>query len=211
MRKDLITGMIRYPYTWLALLILILFPTVLLFWFNGPLLLNIVSTVSSFVLAGLYFVMTLQSREYRDFLDKTGLDENRRELFTHVNRCPVGFGKMFREAVDLIDLIKKEFTTDASGYELDFLLANLSNLCKDTASLYERSGKFGDETQKARMKQLLAGNVEKLSSVLGSLKTLSGNLTLINSSAGEADGVVEELKSINLGLSEAIKETSDEK
>jgi hypothetical protein len=89
---------------------------------------------------------------------------------------------------------------------VDWLMKNLSELAHNHLQLYSRSREFGTEEQKKEMEELILRQIKSVEDSFIALKRFSGNLTLFDSQLTGQKEIDAELKNINQGLQEAIKE-----
>ncbi|NJL59900.1 MAG: hypothetical protein HC887_09915 [Desulfobacteraceae bacterium] len=86
------------------------------------------------------------------------------------------------------------------------MLINLTDLTRNHLQLYSRSRQFGTDEQQQAMMGLIQQQIRSVEESLTALKRFSGNLTLFDSQINTQKDIDEELKLINQGLQEAIRE-----
>jgi hypothetical protein len=123
-----------------------------------------------------------------------------------VRDCPDEFRRPALESLSLIRRITSEFAGRAYQLELELMLSNIHHLTQSHHVLWNRSRQFGDRAQKEKMEALLADQVAAVNGALSTLRTFSGNLTLLEANEKQSRTAANQLKDINEGLKEVIKE-----
>ena len=137
---------------------------------------------------------------------KKPYEDKAKEIVDILKKCPNVFSKPARRCIDLIQKINQEFPGQSYSYELDLMLANIHNLAENNQTLYERSLEFGTQEQKGNMQAIISQQINAIKNTLNTLKSFSGNLTLIAASQEQSVVATDELKYINQGLQEVIEE-----
>jgi hypothetical protein len=89
---------------------------------------------------------------------------------------------------------------------VDAVLQNLGELAHNHRELLQRSQTFGTDQQRETMKALLRQQAQSVDGALVALKRLGGNLTLFDLRLKDQREIDGELKAINAGLQDAMKE-----
>jgi len=133
-------------------------------------------------------------------------EEQINELKNILKECPPNFSDIAGKCIDLIQKVKKDFTDQHYSYEMDYMVSNILNLSENHKQLYQRYLNFGTEEQKQNMKVMLNSQIKSINNTLNTLKTFSGNLTLLDANAEKSAEAAGELKEINKSLKEVIEE-----
>jgi len=198
--------LVVYPYSWAVLAILIIFTTIFHLWFPPSLLITLLIIAIDILGLGIWFVLAFKSEKFKEIFSKMPYEENTAMILETLSSCPASFKKPATEFVELIKSITKEFSSEASQYEFELMLANLLVLSKNHKKLHDRSLHFGTEEQKQRMESIMKQQVKTINNTLNTLKTFSGNLTLIAANQEQGTSATDELKYINQGMQEVIEE-----
>ena len=194
-----------YPYTWLAAALLGALSAVFILLFQPGPVWMLILLAGDAAGAALWFVISFKSRAFRERLNRMPYEDKGREVSDLVRDCPDEFRRPALESIELIRRIEREFSGRAYSGELALMLSNLQDLARSNRTLWTRSRQFGDAAQKKRMEALLAGQVKAVDGALATLRTFSGNLTLLEANAERSQAATDELKYINEGLKEVIE------
>jgi hypothetical protein len=123
-----------------------------------------------------------------------------------VRACPEPFRAPAVESLSLIERVSREFPGQTYSYELESMVSNIRELAVNYKTLWDRSQLFGDADQKKRMNAIMQGQLIALGNTLSTLKTFSGNLTLLAANEEQSQAATDQLKDINQGLKEVIEE-----
>jgi len=145
-------------------------------------------------------------RKYNMAPDEIKMDKLEKLL----NSCIPAFKKPALECLALAKIIQNEFKDRAFQGEVETLLQNLNELAVNHSELLERSKKFGTKQQQQTMNQFLEEQAGSVESSLTALKKFSGNLTLFDLQVKDHKEIDRELKDINLGLQDAIREVQND-
>jgi hypothetical protein len=195
-----------YPFTWLALAVMAAATAVFFIVFGPGLVWSVIILAADAAGAALWFVIAFKSKAFRERLNRMPYEDQGKEVETIIRDCPEAFRAPALESIKLIRGINTEFAGKAYGYELEMMLSNIRGLAQSHRTLWSRSRQFGDAAQQKKMNALLESQVTAVNGALGTLRTLSGNLTLLEANAEQSQAAADELKDINEGLKEVIKE-----
>ena len=151
------------------------------------------------------------SGSFARYLNRMPFEQRGEGLKKILPHCTQRFQELAGETLSLISTIRKEFEDQRFDAELGSMVANLARLAEGNRELFHRSEAFGTDEQKGSMKRLLDKQITSLEAMHGNLKSFSGNLALIEASADQGAAPAEDLKFINQGFQEIIKELENEK
>jgi hypothetical protein len=195
-----------YLFTWLAAVLMAAATAAFILFFQPGVLWLLIALSADAAGAALWFVIAFKSEAFRRRLNRMPYEDRGREVTELVRDCPEQFRRPALESINLIRRIESEFTGRTYSTELTLMLDNIHELTKSHRTLWIRSREFGDAAQKKRMDALLAGQVAAVNGALATLRTFSGNLTLLEANEERSRAATDELKDINEGLKEVIKE-----
>lgn len=195
-----------YPFTWVVITLIILVHGAFSFWFPPSLIMQAVAFGIDVFSLGLWFVLAFKSKAFRERYSRMPYEDKAKEIVHILKKCPNVFSKPAQRCIDLIQKINQEFPDQSYSYELDLMLANIHNLAENNQTLYERSLAFGTQEQKANMQAIINQQIKAINNTLNTLKSFSGNLTLIAANQEQSVVATDELKYINQGLQEVIEE-----
>ncbi len=204
--ERIITAIFLYPLTWLAFCIVMTAEWAFMAWFEPPMLINLGIVGIGLVLAALWFAIFIRSEEFRRRYNRMPEESDSNDLEKLMSQCHPEFARAVRECLILIEKIRKEFQKQAFQGEVEGLLSNLTELTRNHLQLYSRSRQFGTDEQQKEMQGLILQQIRSVEESLTALKRFSGNLTLFDSQINTQKDIDEELKLINQGLQEAIRE-----
>ncbi len=204
--ERIVTAIFLYPLTWLAFCIVIAAEWVFIRWFEPPMLINLGIIGIGLLLLALWIAIFIRSEEFRRRYNRMPDEIDRDDLEKLVSQCHPEFARYVRECLIMIGKIRKEFQRQAFQGEVEGLLMNLTDLTRNHLQLYSRSRQFGTDEQQQAMQELIRQQIGSVEESLTALKRFSGNLTLFDSQINTQKDIDEELKLINQGLQEAIRE-----
>jgi hypothetical protein len=194
------------PQTWLVLVLSPWMAWAFIQWFQPSLTMGMAAWGMSLLLVLIWPIVFIRSdvfsRKYNQIPDAIRMEELEKLL----GLCLPSFKKPAQECLALAHKIREEFKDETFLGQVDDLLQNLGELARNHSELLERSQKFGTEKQRLTMLRLLEDQTRSVEGSLTALKGFSGNLTLFDLHAKDQKEIDRELKDINLGLQEAIKE-----
>ncbi len=193
-----------YPVTWLAAGLIAGFHIAFTLAFQPALLWTLAAFGADLAAAAGWVVLAFRSAAFRTRLNRMPYEGRGKETAALLRDCPERFRRPALESVGLIAKINAEFPDRTYTSELDLMLLNIRELAKNHKTLWTRSQSFGDDAQRKKMEQILSSQVAAVSSTLSTLKTFSGNLTLLEADAGQTKAATGELKDLNDGLKEVI-------
>jgi hypothetical protein len=205
-RKHTIQSFFTYPFTWLCLTLILVFHLLFQFWFNPSLPILLVLISGDFLLVSLWIILAFHSKAFKNYCMKKPEMERYNELNSIFKDCPDNFKNPAEECVELIRKMKDEFSDMHYDYEMDEMLLNIKILAENHRELYLRYLKFGTRKQKTEMKALLDSQVSSIQNTLTTLKSFSGNLSLLDAETSGGLNPISELKYTNEDLKKAIEE-----
>lgn len=204
--ERIVTAIFLYPLTWLAFCIVILAEWAFMAWFEPPMPINLGIVGIGLILLALWFAIFIRSEEFRRRYNRMPDETDSDDLEKLVSQCHPEFTRAVRECLMMIEKTRKEFQKQAFQGEVEGLLINLKELTRNHLQLYSRSRQFGTDEQQQAMMGLIRQQIRSVEESLTALKRFSGNLTLFDSQINTQKDIDEELKLINQGLQEAIRE-----
>ncbi|MBN1524111.1 MAG: hypothetical protein JW904_06510 [Spirochaetales bacterium] len=195
-----------YPPTWMAVAAIFTVHILYTILFTPSLIWTIAAAVLDVAGFGLWGYLSFKSKAFQDHFNRMPYEDRNREILELLRSCPDTFRKPAEECISLLARINKEFPDQTYSAELGMMMANLRELSENHKILHERFLQFGNQEQKKRMESILAGQLEALKATLATLKTFSGNLTLLAVNEEQTQVATDELKYINQGLKEVIEE-----
>lgn len=205
-RERIISAIFLYPLTWLAFCIVIAAEWAFMTWFEPPIPISAGIIGIGFILLVLWGAMFIRSEEFRRRYNRMPDETDSNDLEKLMSQCHPEFARAVRECLIMIEKIRKEFQRQAFQGEVEGLLINLTDLTRNHLQLYSRSRQFGTDEQQQTMQELIRQQIRSVEESLTALKRFSGNLTLFDSQINTQKDIDEELKLINQGLQEAIRE-----
>ena len=201
---------ITYPFSLLVILILVVSVVGFFFFFIPDFLMSVTVIATAFFLFIFWFIIGLQSSDYVRWLNKTPSGVSRK-LTKIIKRTEPGFRESASACQVLIKKINEEFADLDYRSELSTMQINLLHLARSNQELYHRSRSFGVQEQKSKMQDLLDRHVTSIRNAFDTLKTFSGNLTIMDAANDtNAYNQNRELRYINQGLQEIIKDMKTE-
>jgi len=191
-----------YPLTWIALAVVVLAELGFALWFEPSPIMMSAAVLLGIVALLLWPVILIRSPAF--------LRENsQREFAKCLEGCFPGYEDPAMDCWTVAERIKQEFGAKGFGEEVEAARAKLIKLTENHVklnSLYER---FGDEDQKKEMKYRIAKQVEHVELTRTSLLRLGGNIVLLETDAASREEIGAELRTINTGLEDAIREIDE--
>jgi hypothetical protein len=207
MRSERIFSAIAaYPLTWLSFFIVIAMEWAFMAWFEPPMLIKFTAIGAGGILLLLWLIIFTRSETFWRRYNRMPEEIDNDELGKLLLGCHPAFRQAATECLIMVKKIRKEFKGKSFQDEVDWLMKNLTDLAQNHIQLYSRSREFGTEEQKQAMNDLIGQQVKSVEDSLVALKRFSGNLTLFDSQLNTQKEIDAELKTINQGLQEAIKE-----
>ncbi len=195
-----------YPFTWLAAGLMTAVTAAFVLVFQPGILWLLVALGADGAGAALWFVVAFKSEAFKKRLNRMPYEDRGKEVAELVRDCPEQFRRPALESIELIRRIDNEFAGRAYRGELALMLSNIHELAQNHRTLWTRSRQFGDVAQKKKMDTMLEGQIAAVNGALATLRTFSGNLTLLEANEEGSRAATNELKDINEGLKEVIKE-----
>jgi len=207
MRSERIFSAISaYPLTWLSFIIVIVMEWAFMAWFEPPMLIKLAAVSTGVILLLIWIIIFTRSetfwRRYNRMPEEMDTDEFKASL----KDAHPAFIQAVEKCMEMVHKIQKEFKSKSFQGEVDWLMKSLTDLTQNHIQLYSRSREFGTEEQKQEMNNLIGQQIKSVEDSLVALKRFSGNLTLFDSQINAQKEIDAELKAINQGLQEAIKE-----
>jgi hypothetical protein len=195
-----------YPFTWAAAGLMIAATMAFIVVLQPGLLWLLAVLGADAAGLALWFVMAFKSKHFQKRLNRMPYEDRGKEVETLVRDCPEEFRRPALESLTLIRRITSEFAGRAYRLELELMLSNIHHLAQSHRTLWSRSRQFGDRAQKEKMDAMLADQITAVNGALSTLRTFSGNLTLLEANEKHSRAATNQLKDINEGLKEVIKE-----
>ncbi len=205
-QKNVFKILFTYPFTWVAIIFVAALEGFFLWWFAPPLLMNIILIAAGAALIVAWPVIFLTSKTFRQLIEQQPYKANMHTLETTLKSCSPAFRKPAQDCLVLLDRTRQEFQSQTFHSELDRIFQNLYDLSQNHAQLYTRVQKFGTAEQKHTMQHLITQQVQSVQNSLNSLKTFSGNLTLLDTNPDDYEQMGNDLKAINDELQHVIQE-----
>lgn len=196
-------------YTWLVLAATLAMILGFVQWFQPSLKILLAVCSAGALLVLLWPVIYIRSDEFRRRYNKIPDDIKLDVLKKQLHLCLPDFRKPALECLALAETIRNEFEGKLFQGEVAALLQNLYELALNHSELLERSKKFGTAQQQQAMNQLLKEQARSVEGALTALKKFSGNLTLFDLQVQDHKEIDRELKDINMGLQDAIREVQN--
>lgn len=195
-----------YPFTWAAVVEIVVFGAAFILWFRPPLLTQLMVLAMGAVLLLLWPIVFLRSDAFRTIYHhlpyKQELDE-----FERLLRASSGsFQKPARECLALLEKTRQEFKSNVFDSDLDRIFQNLLDLTRNHVQFYARMQQFGTSDQQQTMHNILYQQERSVENSLTALKAFSGNLTLLDIRPDEYEKMGSDLKAINQELQNVIQE-----
>lgn len=205
-KKNPFGALFTYPLTWAVTGLIAVLHVV----FNLLFAPSMIFTIIAFAvdLAGFctWFVIAFKSEDFKKHYNKMPYENRTKEIGEIVRSCPEPFRTPAVQSLSLIDKVTREFPGQTYSFELESMVSNIRELAVNYRTLAERSQHFGDADQKKRMESIMNGQLNALNNTLSTLKTFSGNLTLLAANEEQSQAATDQLKDINQGLKEVIEE-----
>ncbi len=195
-----------YPFTWVAIGVVAAFEGFLMWWFTPAMLMKIIMIAAGGALIVAWPVIFFTSKTFRQLAQQQPYRANMQTLSTTLKSCSPAFRQPAQACLALLDRTRQEFQSQSFHSELDRIFQNLYDLSHNHAQLYTRVQKFGTADQQRTMQHLIQQQVQSVENTLNSLKTFSGNLTLLDTNPGDYEQMGNDLKAINDELQHVIQE-----
>lgn len=210
MKNRVIKIFLTSSQTWFALSTTVILVSAFIQWFSPsmPMLLAVLAAGILLVLMwpAIFFRSDVFQKKYRSVPEEIETVD----LENLLQDCTPSFRKPAMACLILARKIHEKFKTQAFHDEVNSLLQHLAELAVNHKELLERSREFGTDEQKQAMERLLQQQAETVEASLSALKRFSGNLTLFDLHFKDQKEIDGEIKAINLGLQEAIREIQHE-
>jgi hypothetical protein len=204
--RRIATVLLTAPQTWMAVLTLLVLETVFVYWFQPPWTMAAVAGGVGLFLLLLWPIVYGRSETFRRRYHGVpeALDDG--DLRRLLDGCDPAFQSPAMECLALAAHIRREFKDQAFLDEVDAVLQNLGELARNHTELLHRSRAFGTDQQQRTMQGMLQQQARSVDGALVALKRLGGNLTLFDLQVKDQREIDGELKAINAGLQDAMKE-----
>lgn len=207
--KRMGTLLLTAPQTWMAVVTLVILEAAFVYWFQPPWIVLAIAGGIGGVLLLLWPILYLRSETFRRRYHGVPEALDAGDLRRLLDQCDPTFQKPALECLTVAERIRKEFKGQAFLEDVDAMLQNLGELARNHAELRHRSQAFGTQQQRQTMKELLQQQARSVDGTLVALKRLGGNLTLFDLRVKDQREIDGELKAINAGLQDAMKEVDD--
>ena len=205
-QQNVLALLMTYPFTWVAIVVVVLLEGLFIWWFTPPLFMKLVLFGIGVVLIAIWPVLFLRSQAFRQMAQQLPYKADVHALNTVLKSCSNAFRKPALECLALLDRTRQEFQSQTFQGELDRIFQNLYDLSRNHAQLYTRVQTFGTTEQKRTMQHLLQQQVTSVQNSLTTLKAFSGNLTLLDTNPDDYERMGNDLKAINDELQHVIQE-----
>lgn len=204
--RRIATVLLTAPQTWMAVLTLLVLETVFVYWFQPPWTMAAVAGGVGLFLLLLWPIVYGRSETFRRRYHGVpeALDDG--DLRRLLDGCDPAFQSPAMECLALAAHIRREFKDQAFLDEVDGVLRNLGELACNHTELLHRARTFGTDQQQRTMQGMLQQQARSVDGALVALKRLGGNLTLFDLQVKDQREIDGELKAINAGLQDAMKE-----
>ncbi len=197
---------LRYPPTIAAALILAACNAAYFLYFAPGLLFSAGAAGLDLALLIAWGAIGLRSKGFAASVSRMPYETGTRELSSLLNDCTPDFKATTLQCTALVDRIRKDFPNNDFEDELGLFVSRLRELAGENARLFSRSKSYGTRDQQTRLAGLVKDQEAAIRTQLESLRSFSGNLSLIE--AGTADAASSaDLKYINAGMEELLKES----
>ncbi len=204
--RRIATVLLTAPQTWMAVFTILVLEAGFVYWFQPPWTVAAAAGVVGLFLLLLWPIVygrtEMFRRRYHGVPD--ALDEG--DLRRLLDGCDPAFRTPALECLALAAQIRREFKDQAFLDEVDGVLQNLGELARNHTELFHRSRTFGTDQQQRTMQGMLQQQARSVDGALVALKRLGGNLTLFDLQVKDQREIDGELKAINAGLQDAMKE-----
>ncbi len=194
------------PFTWLAFLFVIACEWGFISWFQPPFLITVGSSAAGIVLLALWPLLFFKSGAFRQRYTQLPRELELKELSKLLDSCAESFRRPAQECLALLGSMREEFQSQSFQSELDRIFYNLSDLSRNHVLLYSRLQQFGTEEQQRTMVGILQQQERSVENSLDTLRSFSGNLTLLDAHPEEYAKMGDNLKAINQELQNVIQE-----
>lgn len=194
------------PQTWMAVFTLLVLEAGFVYWFQPPWTMAAAAGGVGLFLLLLWPVVYGRSETFRRRYQGVPEALAEGELRRLLDGCDPTFSAPALECLALAGQIRGEFKGQAFLDEVGAVLQNLGELARNHKELLHRSWTFGTEQQQRTMKEMLQQQARSVDGALVALKRLGGNLTLFDLQVKDQREIDGELKAINAGLQDAMKE-----
>jgi hypothetical protein len=192
--------------TWLALLTVAVLHGLYGWWFSPSLAMHGLAAAVDLASLGTWCALAIASPGFGAYVNRMPFEERAASLQKLLPGCAPKFRELAEECLALTRRIQAEFKGRDSDAEIGALIGNLRRLAEANRELLGRSHAFGTQAQKDDMQRLMRRHEESLSTMHEHLKAFSGNLTLLEARSEQQALPMDDLRFINQGLEEAIKE-----
>ncbi len=197
---------LMYPFTWLALLLIVIIEWAFIKWFQPPLTMIFLVAGIGIVLLAAWPILFLRSDVFRKLYNQMPYKADMEELEKLLKSCSESFREPARECLALLNKTRQEFQSHVFQSELDRIFQNLFDVSRNHVQLYSRLQQFGTIQQKQTMQDILKQQVKSVENSLTALKMFSGNLTLLDAHPEDYERMGSDLKAINQELQNVIQE-----
>ena len=199
-----------YPFTLAVLSLITLSHVAFYYWFDPSFVIHLSAFIVDIISLLLWIYICIKSERFQLFINQMVSKRSLENLKYILSQCDENFKFPALECIQLSYEIGKNFSDHMNTQELINFLDNMSHIARDHMNLLNRSTRFGTENQKQRMISILNHQVDSMKSTLDTMRSFSGNLTLLSASLENHAMVARELRAINQGLHEVIQEFEDD-
>ncbi len=197
---------VAYPPTWIALAVVIVIEFGIATWFQPPPVILVLVIAIGVALFFLWPLILIRSPDFERLHVQSRHTTSMEEFSKLLEGCYPPFGPPATDCWTLAERIRQEFGSQSFGGEVESAIAKLTKLTESHVKFYLRSQQFGDAEQKKDMEARILKQVERVENTRSGLLRLGGHLTILDLDAAGKEEIGRELRTINNGLEEAIRE-----
>jgi hypothetical protein len=198
--------LMRYPLTWLVLVLVALTHGSFSWWFQPAAAMQWLALGIDAGAVLLWGGLAGRSAAFQAWHTHLLYDTTMRQAQDLLAACPEAFALPAHQCLALLQQIGQEFTEAASQQELATLIRNVAQLAQAHHTLHLRAQRFGTPEQKSAMTAMLQRHIVSITDTLTTLQAFSGNLTLLSANVAADQGALQELHFLNEGLQAVLQE-----
>ena len=198
-----------YPPSWVVIAVVAVAEIGTAVWFQPSAVVLVPAIGVGAILLVLWPILLVRSPEFEGLLDRSRHASSMEVFARRLDGCYPSFAPAATDCWAIAERIRREPGSDTSGQEVDLPLQKLIKLTESHVNFYARSRQFGDSEQKKEMQVRLLKQVDHVENTRTSLLRLGGHLTILHLDTAGREEIGNELKSINRGLEEAVRELDE--
>jgi hypothetical protein len=200
---------VTYPPTWVVFAVVAVAEIGTAVWFQPPAAVLVLAIGAGAILLILWPFLLVRSPEFEELLDRSRHAYSMEAFASRLEGSYPSFAPAATDCWAIAERIRGEFGAEGFGREVDLALEKLIKLTESHVKFYARSRQFGDSEQKKEMEVRLLKQVDHVENTRTSLLRLGGHLTILHLDTAGREEIGNELKSINRGLEEAVRELDE--